>query len=249
MKLFSEQNSFYKQNRKETPHPILQAATRTICERLQWFKKPFEKTLILGSYSDLLKSASESLIKASTKYASVFEEYNCIISFFDLQTVNDVPAYLLKLNQHLAPGGFFTAVFMGGASFVNLKNTLMEVEILHRCDVSLRVHPTIHIADGAALVQHAGFSCPMADVEHYTHQYESLYTLIKELRLWGATSQFDETPKIIKKSCAAHLINSKKPFEEKIDLIYLTGLKQTSGERILDTRKTSIRILETRIRD
>lgn len=236
MYLFHEHNLSHKLKRHETPHPILQAATRTICERLQWFKKNFEKILILGPCSELLKTESEVLKDASIQYASTFEEYNCIISFFDLQTVNDVPAYLLKLKKHLAPGGFFTAVFMGGASFLNLKNRLMEIEILHRCDVSLRVHPTIHIADGAALVQNAGFACPMADVEHYTHQYESLYTLIKELRLWGATSQFYETPKIIKKSCAAHLMNSKKTFEERIDLIYLTGLKQTSGERILETR-------------
>ncbi|HCU06495.1 MAG TPA: hypothetical protein DIC42_02790 [Holosporales bacterium] len=249
MNLFHEQNNFHNLNRKEPPHPLIQAAIRTICERLKWFKQPFEKILILGPCRDLLKKESISLKDASTQYASTFEEYNCIISFFDLQTVNDVPTYLSKIKTHLTPGGFFTAVFMGGESFLNLKNELMEVEILHKSDVSLRVHPTIHIADGAALMQHAGFACPMADIEHYMYKYESLYTLIKELRLWAATSHFYETPKIIQKSCARYIIENKKTFEEKIDLIYLTGLKQPSGEKILETTKASINILETPTRD
>lgn len=244
MPLFYEQNSLHKQSNTITPPPIIQAATRTINERLTWFQKPFEKILILGPCSDLLKRDSVFLSNASTQYASIFEAYHCIISFFDLQTINDVPSYLLKIKKHLKPGGFFTAVFMGGASFLNLKNTLMEIEIRHQCDISLRVHPTIHIADGAALMQNAGFSCPMADIEHYTYQYASLYALIQELRLWRATSQFYEIPKIIQKSCAKHIINHQNSFEEKIDLIYLTGLKQTSGERTLETTKAAINTFE-----
>jgi hypothetical protein len=249
MQLFHEHNFARQLKRQETPHPIIQAAINTICERLKWFQKPFERILILGPCSELLKTASESLKDASTEYAAIFEKYHCVISFFDLQTVNDVPSYLYKIQKHLKPGGFFTAVFMGGVSFLNLKNTLMEAEILHKCDVSLRVHPTIHIADSAALVQNAGFACPMADIAHYAYQYESVYALIKELRLWGATSQFYETPKIFYKSCAKDIIKSTKRFDEKIDLIYLTGLKQITNDQRLETRKISINILETSILD
>jgi len=170
--------------------------------------------------------------------------YDCIISFFDLQTINDVQSYLTQIKTHLKPGGFFTAVFMGGESFLNLKNKMMELEILHECDVCLRVHPSIHVADGAALMQNTGFACPMADIEKKSYQYASLYKFIKELRLWGATSKFYETPKIIQRSCAQHIINSEDAFEEKIDLIYLTGLKPTSGERTLETKKPTIRFLK-----
>ena len=120
----------------------------------------------------------------------------------------------------------------------------MELEISHNCDVSLRVHPSIHIADGAALMQNTGFACPMADIQKQTYQYNSLYAFIKELRLWGVTSKLYEMPKIIKKSCAQHILNSKDAFEEKIDLIYLTGLKPTSGERTLETIKAEIKFLK-----
>ena len=244
MKLFHEQTIDNKQKTPTTPHPIITTAIITICERLKWFKKPFKNILILGTYGHFLKQESEALQNASTKFANEPEAYDCIISFFDLQTINDVQAYLTKIKAHLKPGGFFTGVFMGGESFVNLKNTMMKLEISHECDVSLRVHPAIHIADGAALMQNAGFACPMADIEKHTYQYKSLYNFIKELRLWGATSQLYETPKIIKKSCAQHIFNNMDAFDEKVDLIYLTGLKLQSGERVLASPKAEIKFLK-----
>lgn len=244
MKLFHEQTIDSKKTLPKAPHPILQSASRTICERLKWFQKPFKKILILGQYSNFLQDGSKALQNASTTLTATNLEYECIISFFDLQTINDVQAYLSTIKKKLKPGGFFTAVFMGGESFLNLKNELMALEIRHKCDVSLRVHPSIHVADGAALMQKTGFACPMADTAKQTYTYDSLYAFIQELRLWSGTSTFYETPKIIKKSCAQHIINSRNTFEEKIDLIYLTGLKPTSGERTLETKKAEIKFIK-----
>lgn len=244
MKLFNESHIKKKQNIPLIPHPIIKTAITTILERLKWFVKPFKNILILGPYGNLLKENSSEMQNVSTSFATTDIEYDCIISFFDLQTVNDVQAYLSQIKALLKPGGFFTAVFMGGESFLNLKNTMMKLEISHECDVSLRVHPSIHVADGAALMQNSGFACPMADIEKHTYKYDSLYALIEELRSWGATSHFYETPKIIQKICAKQIINSTTAFEEKIDLIYLTGLKPTSGERLLETKKSKIAFLK-----
>ncbi|MDP2193086.1 MAG: hypothetical protein Q8K36_00960, partial [Alphaproteobacteria bacterium] len=174
--------------------------------------------------SNMLYEASPILQKASVHYEAKDKDYDCVISFFHMDRVNDIAQYLLQMKQTLKPGGVFMAVFFGGSSFLNLKNLIMSYEIESISGTSLRVHPTIHIADAIHLLQQAGFACPVADGDNIHYTFETVYQLIQTLRSLGGTNQLITTPKPLDRCTARALLDNPKPFDEKFDYIYLTGL-------------------------
>lgn len=225
--LFREKLPPAKSVGREYNHPLLLSAAQTLSERLQWFSNPFHFPLVTGPYAHLIESAkfanpatySLDLPKDQSK------QYDCILSFFALQVINDVPGYLKQIETMLLPGGFFSAVFLGGESFLTLKNYLMNTEFDLTQGFALRVHPSIHIADALSLLANAGFACPLADLDSHTLNYPSAYALIQDLRKLQATSCLQEiTP--LKRRVADKIMHDKEPLHDTASFVFLTGLKK-----------------------
>lgn len=102
-----------------------------------------------------------------------------------LHVINDLPGVLLQLRNALAPGGLFLASFPGGQTLVELRDALTQAELAVRGGAAMRVHPMIDVRDAAALMQRAGFSEPITDVDRLNVNYSGICALMHELRTLG----------------------------------------------------------------
>jgi len=116
------------------------------------------------------------------------ESFDLVISNLSLHWVNDLPGALLQIKNILRPGGLFLAAFIGGNSLPELRNCLLDAEIAVSGGASPRFSPTITMASASALLQRAGFSLPVTDMEKITFVYPDAFALMHELRGMGETN-------------------------------------------------------------
>lgn len=108
-----------------------------------------------------------------------------IVSLLSLQGVNDLPGCLLQIRRALRPDGLFLAAFAGAGTFGELRESLLQAEIELTGGGSPRVFPFADVRDAGALLQRAGFSLPVTDVENITIRYSSIFDLMADIRAMG----------------------------------------------------------------
>jgi len=121
-------------------------------------------------------------------------DYDLIVSILDLTVVNDVVGFLARLRRHLRPDGLFMAVAVGGASLNELREAWLTAEAEVSGGAYARVAPFIPLADAGGLLQRAGFSLPVTDVETHTVRYGHPLKLMAELKALGAQNPLADRP-------------------------------------------------------
>jgi len=121
-------------------------------------------------------------------------DYDLIVSVFDLTVVNDVVGFLARLRRHLRPDGLFMAVAIGGASLNELREAWLTAEAEVTGGAFARVAPFIPLSDAGALLQRAGFTLPVTDVETHIVRYGHPLKLMAELKALGAQNPLVERP-------------------------------------------------------
>lgn len=121
-------------------------------------------------------------------------DYDLIVSVFDLTVVNDVVGFLARVRRHLRPDGLFMAVAIGGASLNELREAWLSAEAEVTGGASARVAPFIPLSDAGGLLQRAGFTLPVTDVETHTVRYGHPLRLMAELKSLGAQNPLAERP-------------------------------------------------------
>lgn len=114
--------------------------------------------------------------------------YGLILSGMLMHRVNDLPGLLIQLRRALKPDGLMLAVFPGGDTLMELRDSLMQAESMVRGAAGLRVFPMIDVRVAGQLLQRAGFALPVADSEKLTVRYADLFALIRDLRAMGGTA-------------------------------------------------------------
>ncbi|HQZ12774.1 MAG TPA: SAM-dependent methyltransferase [Devosia sp.] len=120
--------------------------------------------------------------------------YDLIVSLFDVQVVNDVPGFLVRLRAHLAADGLFLAAIVGGDSLNELREAFLKADTMLSGGAYARVAPFIPLQDVGGLLQRAGFALPVADVETHTVRYGTPLRLMSELKALGASNPLAERP-------------------------------------------------------
>lgn len=110
-----------------------------------------------------------------------------IRSVLMLHGVNDLPGALLLARRALVPGGRFLAVLVAGAALPELRAAMLAGDMAAGGGVAARVGPTVDPAEGASLLQRAGFAEPVAEVAQVSARYGSLAALAHDLRAMGET--------------------------------------------------------------
>lgn len=118
-----------------------------------------------------------------------------VVSALDLHTVNDLPGALLQIRQSLKPDGLFVAAILGGETLHELRACLSEAELELRGGVTPRVAPFADKPQMGALLQRAGFALPVVDSDIVTVTYDSIFPLMKDLRLMGEGNAIAERSK------------------------------------------------------
>lgn len=119
-----------------------------------------------------------------------------IVSSLALHWVNDLVGTLIQIRLALAPDGLFVGAMLGGATLTELRGALLAAEAELRGGAGPRVSPFADAADGAALLQRAGFALPVIDTDMVTVRYDHPLGLLADLRAMGETSALVERPAV-----------------------------------------------------
>ncbi len=121
--------------------------------------------------------------------------FDLIVSNLALHWVNDLPGALIQICRALRPDGLFLGALFGGGTLSELRQAMMEAEMLEEGGSSPRVSPYADVRDAGALLQRAGFALPVIDRDRITVTYEDAFRLMADLRSMGETNALIERRK------------------------------------------------------
>jgi SAM-dependent methyltransferase len=116
------------------------------------------------------------------------ESLNLVVSLLSLHWANDLVGALVQIRRALKPDGLFIGALYGGATLVELRQSLIEAEAEVTGGAGLRVSPFADGFDMAGLLQRAGFALPVSDVDRVTVRYDHPLKLMADLRAMGETN-------------------------------------------------------------
>lgn len=111
--------------------------------------------------------------------------FDLIVASLSLHWVNDLPGALIQMRHALRPGGLLLASLPALGTLAELRRTLTEAEAELAGGASPRISPFPELRDCAALLQRAGFSLPVADLEELRFLYADPMALLRDLRAAG----------------------------------------------------------------
>ncbi|WP_055046447.1 hypothetical protein [Devosia sp. A16] len=192
---------------------VTQLALDDLAARLIAVSREFQRALIMspdGSRLPLLgRSASGAFAfeRASTVLGAPeaplvdpealvlpHDDYDLIVSLFDLQVINDVPGFLSRVRAHLRPDGLLIAAALGGDSLTELRQAFLRADAETSGGAFARVAPFIPLADAGGLLQRSGYALPVTDLETYPIRYADLLRLMRELKGLGAQNPLADRP-------------------------------------------------------
>ena len=120
------------------------------------------------------------------------ESFDLVVSLLALQWTNDLPGALAQIRRALTPDGLFVACLVGGQTLKELRLALATAEEERLGGASPRVAPFVDLRDLGGLLQRAGFSLPVTDVDTLTVRYADAFGLTRDLRAMGAANALAE---------------------------------------------------------
>ena len=114
--------------------------------------------------------------------------FDLIVAPMSLHWINDLPGALIQLRRALKPEGLLLASMPALGTLGSLRSALLEAEDQLTGAVSPRVSPYPDLRDCAGLLQRAGFSLPVADLEEIELLYADPLALLHELRAAGESN-------------------------------------------------------------
>jgi len=155
-----------------------------------------------------------------------------IVSSLALHWVNDLVGALIQIRLALKPDGLFLAAILGGATLTELRQSLLEAEAELRGGAGPRVSPFADAHDAGALMQRAGFTLPVVDVDRVVVRYDHPLKLMADLRAMGETNVLFERPiapltrPVLARACqiyAQRFAGSDGRIPATFEIITLTG--------------------------
>lgn len=107
--------------------------------------------------------------------------FDLIVAAGTLDTVNDLPGALLRLQLLLKPDSLLIGAVPGGDSLPALRRAMRAADSVAG-SASPHVHPRIEPAGFAQLLAAAGFLMPVVDVDRVEVAYPGLRALVSDLR-------------------------------------------------------------------
>jgi SAM-dependent methyltransferase len=199
----------------EARHFLLVRAAEDMADRLSVIQRPFPEAAVLFSgrqvvpkalqasrphasvtvieadtalTADLSSDAISAVVSAPTTFGHLDQRFDLAVSLLAMQSVNDLPGFLVQARRILRPDGLFLGCLLGAGTLSELRDVLLTTESELTGGASPRVAPFADVRDMGGLLQRAGFALPVADVDEITVRYASLFGLIADLRAMGLTS-------------------------------------------------------------
>ncbi len=123
--------------------------------------------------------------------------FDLIVASLSLHWINDLPGALLQMRRTLRPEGLLLASLPALGTLAELRSALTEAESEIAGGASPRVSPFPELRDCAHLLQRAGFTLPVADVEDIRLLYANPFALLTDLRAAGETNAIRERSRAV----------------------------------------------------
>ncbi len=166
-----------------------------LAERLAVINRHFPKALLITPRPSFFLNA----LKASGKTGDVIvhalsvsddlqlqgKSFDAIFSMLDLQTVNDVPGYLVQVAGALVPDGLAMFSFFAGDTLNELRQSWLAAETSLKGGATPRVAPMIDLREAGGLLQRAGLALPVSDLDRLILRYSDAIALMREVKALG----------------------------------------------------------------
>jgi SAM-dependent methyltransferase len=180
--------------------------------------------------------------------------FNLIVSALALHWVNDLVGSLIQIRRALAPDGLFVGALLGGATLTELRRSLLAAETELAGGAGPRVSPFVDAADGAGLLQRAGFALPVVDSDLVTVRYDHPLKLLADLRAMGETAALVDRPRraltrsVLARACEIYIRDhalSDGRIPATFEIITLTGwAPHTSQQQPLRPGSAKMRLAD-----
>lgn len=195
---------------------LMQRMAEDLGERLSTVERRFERAAAIfsltpdaarvvdasGKAATVLRVEADQRLLGDDEFEGVLAEPEIVplepesidlaVSLLTMHEVNDLPGLLVQIRRVLKPDGLFLGAMAGGSTLQELRQSLLEAEAELTGGASPRVYPFADVRDAGGLLQRAGFSLPVTDVETMTVRYNTMFDLMRDLRAMGATSALVE---------------------------------------------------------
>lgn len=192
---------------------VLRDAAERLLDRLDDTTRQFTQALDVGGrgvVAPLLRTRgievvscdlSHAVAKLNGGVAVVADEeflpfgegsFDLVVASLSLHWINDLPGALIQLRHALKPEGLLLASLPALGTLAELRQTLTETEAALTGGASPRVSPFAELRDCAGLLQRAGFTLPVADIEDITLLYAEPIGLLHDLRAAGEANALRE---------------------------------------------------------
>jgi SAM-dependent methyltransferase len=160
------------------------------------------------------------------------ESLDLVVSALALHWINDLPGTLIQIRRSLKPDGLFLAAMIGGDTLTELRQSFAQAESEVLGGLSPRVAPFVDVRDLGALLQRAGFSLPVTDVDRLTFRFGSIFGLFRDLRMTAGTNVLAErlkTPlsrKLLARVAEVYTERFSDPdgrLRATVDVVWLSG--------------------------
>jgi NADH dehydrogenase [ubiquinone] 1 alpha subcomplex assembly factor 5 len=193
---------------------LLERAFADCLERIEIINRSWGRGLLLGCPEPGWKGRLECLVKevevadpgpAFAEAAGgtlIFEEswsvprpcFDLVLAIGTLDTVDDLPGVLGTLAQAIHPGGLLLGAMSGGETLPLLRSAMAAADRAMG-HAAAHIHPRIEASALAPLLEQAGLSRPVVDIDRVAVSYTSLPALVHDLRGMAATNVLVQRPR------------------------------------------------------
>ncbi|WP_205481515.1 SAM-dependent methyltransferase [Sphingomonas arenae] len=196
--LFDEAARALRRQRALRKGPVLFLAERAVedlQDRLSFIQRRFRRALLIGladaSWTERFSVSAEELVSISNLEELVSVEpgsFDLCVVLGQLETTNELPLFLRVIRATLESNGLAVGAFPGNESLPVLRSVMLAADQATGSGVSPRVHPRVEASAFAGLLQDAGFTMPVVDIDRVRLRYRRFDDLIRDLRGMGATN-------------------------------------------------------------
>lgn len=161
--------------------------------------------------------------------------FDLVVSNLFLHNVNDLPGCLIQILNLLKKDGVFICSLFGRNSLIELREAMLEAELLTKSGHSAHIHPFVDVKDMGKLMQRANFHMPVTDSEIVTVYYENLEHLLCDIRGFGErNAMLCRSMKYLGKNFLKNLkaiyqdkfSNEEGKLQVSFEIIQATGIKR-----------------------
>jgi SAM-dependent methyltransferase len=192
---------------------VLERVFEDCLERIALLDRRFDRALLIGcpdsewpermaSIAEQVDTCDPGRLFAQRAAGSVILENawepgpqacDLVLAIGTLDSTNDLPLALRLIHYALSPDGLFIGALSGGETVPKLRAAMRAADALTGIAVP-HAHPRIEPSALAPLLEDAGFSRPVVDIERVAAGYTSLGRLVRDLRAMAATNVLASRP-------------------------------------------------------